>query len=522
MKVGILDILCLPSRRLVDPAYHRVMTKQYSSITPQAIAVWCRQLGHETFYATYYGIGDPRRRIPQDLDFLFVSTYTQPAALAYALARLYGRTGTTTVIGGAHARSFPADCLRFFDYVVRDCDKDLIEDLLAGRFDPGHLVSSAKPYDDVPTAEERLPEIRASSFMGGTRQVFTTTVPMLASMGCPYACDFCVDWNTPYRAMSLERLVEDLRFLSENLPGAMLGFHDPNFAVKFDPVLDALETVPPGSRLPYLIESSLSTLKAPRLARLKRTNCAVVAPGIESWVDYSNKAGVGRNGTGMQKVEKLVEHFQRIAEAVPYQQANFMLGLDSDQGREPVELTKEFISRTPSVWPAINVPIPFGGTPLFDDWRAKERIHAAMPFAFYYSPYLVATFENYDPIRFYQMLIELTSHLSTRRMLLRRLQSASPFLARTVHAARTLGAWGDVSTYRRMLGMLQADRSFLDFHEGRSQVLPEFYRREFDGLLGPYAALLTQAERTPDLEQDCPVLGASSFNAPLERLSAVG
>ena len=248
----------------------------------------------------------------------------------------------------------------------------------------------------------------------------------------------------------------------------------------------------------------------------------MVAPGIESWVDYSNKAGVGRNGTGLEKVEKLVEHFHGIAEVVPYQQANFMLGLDSDQGREPIELTKEFISRTPSVWPAINIPIPFGGTPLFDDWRAKGRIHAAMPFAFYYSPYLVATFENYDPIRFYEMLIELTSHLSSRRMLLRRLQSASPFLARTVHAARTLGAWGDVKTYRRMHRMLQTDRSFLDFHEGRSKALPEFYRREFDRLLGPYAALLTQADRTPDLEQDCQALGASSFSAPLDRLSAAG
>ena len=30
-----------------------VLTKQYARITPQAIAVWCRQWGHETFYAAY-------------------------------------------------------------------------------------------------------------------------------------------------------------------------------------------------------------------------------------------------------------------------------------------------------------------------------------------------------------------------------------------------------------------------------------------------------------------------------------
>ncbi len=140
MKIGILDILCLRQRRLADLAYHRMMIKQYSSITPQVVSVWCRQLGHQTFYANYYGIGDPGHRIPETVDFFFVSTYTQAAPLAYALAKKYKTMGATTVIGGPHAKSFPRDCLRFFDYVVKDCDKELIADLLAGRFEPGTVV----------------------------------------------------------------------------------------------------------------------------------------------------------------------------------------------------------------------------------------------------------------------------------------------------------------------------------------------------------------------------------------------
>ena len=89
------------------------------------------------------------------------------------------------------------------------------------------------------------------------------------------------------------------------------------------------------------------------------------------------------------------------------------------------------------------------------------------------------------------------------------------------HLARTIGAWWDIKTYRRMLAMLQADRSFLDFHEGRSNVLPGFYWREFDRLLGPFAALLTEADRTPELEQDCPmqVVGAKVLR-PSGKLAA--
>ena len=194
MRVGILDILALPARRPAARAYNLLVTKQYASITPQAISVWCRRRGHETFYATYSGAGEPHRLLPRDLDVVFIATYTQASAIAYALGRLYRRAGTRTVIGGPHAKAFPMDCLRFFDLVVRECDQALVADILAGHFDPGSLISSARPFEDVPTVEERMPEIRSSAFFRGIRHGLTT-IPMLASMGCPYRCDFCIDWD---------------------------------------------------------------------------------------------------------------------------------------------------------------------------------------------------------------------------------------------------------------------------------------------------------------------------------------
>jgi hypothetical protein len=52
---------------------------------------------------------------------------TQYKAIWVAACR---KEGTLTVIGGPHARSFPADCMRFFDWVVLERDKVLIGDLL--------------------------------------------------------------------------------------------------------------------------------------------------------------------------------------------------------------------------------------------------------------------------------------------------------------------------------------------------------------------------------------------------------
>ncbi len=498
MRVGILDILALPSHHPADIGYHLLITKQFASITPQAIAVWCRRLGHETFYAIYYGVGDAHRLLPADLDIVFVACYTQASAIAYALSRLYRKAGAQTVIGGPHAKAFPADCLRFFDFVVKECDQALIADLLAGHFAPGSLLSSVQPFDDVPTVEERMPEIRASAFFWGRRPFVLSTIPMLASMGCPYQCNFCIDWNNPYRALASDRLAADLRYLAQHWPGAFIVFHDPNFAVKFEQMFDVLELLPPTLRPSYMMESSLTVLRGERMKRLKATNCVLVAPGVESWTDYANKAGVGRQ-SGEEKVKRVIAHFTLLAENVPYLQANFMFGLDTDMGDAPVELTKHFMAETPFVWPAINIPTPFGGTPLHAELLHSGRILQAMPFSFYYAPYLVTTLKHYDPVTYYEKLIELFTYSSAPALLKRRLQSAPRRRIKLVHWARTASTRASLQSYRQILHLLRSDAQFRAFHEGRSTLLPEFYQQTYERMLGQYAGLLSRADRTPIL-----------------------
>jgi hypothetical protein len=503
LRVGVLEILKADARPDgLRNAHTHLISRQYASITPQAVSVWCRQLGHATFYVTYYGQADLRSLLPADLDVLFISTYTRASALAYALAKLYRRSGTLTVIGGPHAKAFADDCLRFFDVVVGECDKELIAELL--RDHPrGELASSGRPARDFPSVEERLPEIAQASFWKG-RPLPTSVVGLLASVGCPYRCDFCTDWNNDYALLPLDRLEADLRFIAAKLPRVKVAFHDPNFAVKFDRVMDVLESVPANSRVAYLMESSLSVLRGPRVRRLRDTKCWYVASGVESWADYANKTAAGNRTVGRRKLEQVVEHFELIERQVPIVQANFIFGLDSDQGATPLDLTREFIRRMPSVWPNLCIPTPFGGTPLYDRYRRDGAVLETMPFAFYNFPYLVTTLKNYGPVDYYEQLIGVLEFLTSPSRLVERLRVRRGIVS-AIDGLRILGIRHALQELRIIRELLRSDRELRAFHEGETRSLPTFYRRRYDEWLGRYAELLTPEDRLPLLPSTNPI-----------------
>ncbi len=241
MRVGILELLTdVPLTGPLSRVYAACFRKQFVSIGPQVVSVWCRRLGHVVTYATYYGQQDPRSLLPRDLDIVFIAAHTPSALLAYALAKVFRIEKVRTVLGGPHARSFPEDASRFFDFVVTACDCGLVGDILGGHVDPPAILSSGHLLTEIPTVAERRPEIETSAFILG-RPGLTTVVPMLTSVGCPYSCNFCVDWNSKYVALSGEQLREDLLYTSEHLPRALVGYHDPNFAVRFDEMRTAAQ-----------------------------------------------------------------------------------------------------------------------------------------------------------------------------------------------------------------------------------------------------------------------------------------
>ncbi|HEB58606.1 MAG TPA: radical SAM protein [Gammaproteobacteria bacterium] len=497
MRIGIIDVLYdMPPSNGGYQIYRNQLRRQFVSIMPQVISVWCRRMGHDVHYATYYGQAEPHTLLPDDLDILFVSSYTQASALAYALARIFGARGTRTVIGGPHARAFPADCQRFFDLVVGNCDETVIRDILAGHYAPGSIIDTGRTLTEIPSVEERMPELRATTL--SARFAVLRVVPLLSSMGCPYTCNFCSDATSTYHAVGSEILKKDLQYIADNIPGAYVVYHDPNFGVRFDETMAAIESLPPKQRPAYGVQSTLSVLKEERVRRLADTGCLYIAPGVESWSDFSNKSGKVR-ATGRDKMEQVVGHFEMMRRHVPGFQVNFVFGTDADQGRAPVELTSEFIRRVPYAWPGISIPTPFGDTGIFTEYLEQNRVLTQMPFALYYKPYLNFIPLHYGAMEYYESLMEILSSIVSLRGALSRLTTRNLLRIKGIHMVQLTGVYHDLRRVRELYRLLKGDALLRRFHEGLPMKLPAVYEARTWERLGRYAELFQLADLIPDL-----------------------
>jgi len=483
LRIGVLDIVArAPTRAL----YARVMHANLASIMPQVIAVWCEEMGHDVQLECYTGFEDLESILPRDIDVLFIGAFTQAAQLSYAISAMFRARGVVTVLGGPHARCYPQDSQKYFDYVAGFTDKEILGRILA---DPtpqrplGVYLTAAKQPPSLPGVRERWKFIEPTLRKAPTFKI----VPMLASLGCPYTCSFCIDSTVAYQPLELQQLQEDLRFLRTKMRKPRVAWHDPNFGIRFTEQLDAIEeSVPPGS-IDFLAESSLSVLSEPHLKRLKKNGFKAILPGIESWYDMGNKVGA-RSVKGLEKVKSVSAHVNTIMKYIPYVQTNFVLGLDSDMGEEPFELTRKFVDMTPGAFPGYSLLTAFGqAAPLNLELQRAGRVKG-FPFHFLNNNHAMnVNPKNYAWREFYRHVIDLTKYSFSWSAVAKRFAANREMIPRWMNVVRAVSTegFGRIEYHSAILGKLESDPTFQPYFDGESDSLPQFYVDRVKRDLGP-------------------------------------
>lgn len=483
LRIGIIDLV---SKAPTKTLYARLMNANYASIMPQVLAVWCEEQGHDVKLVCYTGFENLLDELPEDVDIVFIGAFTQAGQTAYALSNLFRANGAITVLGGPHARCYPQDAQKYFDYVLGFTDKEVVHQVLqdCSRHRPMGMHLSAK------TQPTSLPGVRERwKFIEPTlrKAPWIKIVPMIGSLGCPYTCSFCIDSIVPYQPLDFEVMKDDLRFLLKQYKRPRVAWHDPNFGIRFDDYMDAIEEAVPADSIDFIAESSLSILSEAHVKRMRRNGFKAILPGIESWYDMGNKSKTGKN-TGLEKVQQVSEHINMIMRYIPYLQANFVLGLDNDEGPEPFELTKKFLDLAPGAFPAYSLLSAFGqAAPLNLEY---QRINRVLDFPFHFlnnNHAMNVKPKNYSWPEFYDNVISLSRYSFSMPTVVRRFRAMRENIPRWMNVVRAISSEGKgrIRYYTEVRRRLDEDRPFRDYFEQASTELPQFFLDRAKNDLGP-------------------------------------
>jgi hypothetical protein len=433
----------------------------------------------------YTGLEDLHEELPRDVDLVFIGAFTQAALLSYAVSNFFRSQGVVTVLGGPHARCYPDDAVQYFDYVLGFTNKQTISEVLnnctpqkpIGK----HLKASGQP-SHLPGVVERWKFIEPIL----KKAPLLKMVPMIGSLGCPYTCPFCIDSTVPYQSMNFDTIREDLRFLLTKFKRPTVGWHDPNFGVRFEENMEAIAAAAPPGSFQFIAESSLSILTESHLKVLKKNGFNALLPGVESWYDLGNKSRTSRIA-GEQKVKQVSEHVNMLFRYVPYVQTNFVLGLDSDAGSEPFELTKKFVDLSPAAFPGYSLLTSFGeAAPLNLEYQRAGRV---LPFPFHFlNNHLAMNLKpkNYEWVDFYDKVIDLTEYTFSKKAIFRRFMATPGRTAKWMNFMRAISSegYGRIRFYKKVRKNLLEDKNFRAYFEGETTELPDFYTQMIERDLG--------------------------------------
>ncbi len=480
LRITILDLVTKgPSQK----TFARVMHPNMASIMPQVVGVWCEELGHSVRYICYTGFEDLEKELLGDTDLLFIGAFSRAAQTAYAVSNLFRSRGAITVLGGPHARCYPQDAAKYFDYVLGLTDKTLVEDVIrdcAPHRPMGLQLQADRQPLFLPGVKERWKFIEQTIAKAPALKV----IPMIGSMGCPYTCSFCIDSVVDYQSLGFDQIREDLVFLQSKLHNPWVGWHDPIFGVRFNDYMGVIDDVVRPGKVKFIAESSLSLLSEPHLKDLQRNGFKAILPGIESWFSNGDKSKTGPK-EGIEKVRQVSEHINTILRYIPYVQTNFILGLDSDEGAEPFELTKNFLDLSPGAYPTFSLFTAFGqAAPINMELQRAGRV---LPIPFHFLDNKRAMNirpKHYAWPDFYDHVLDLTGYALSWGRVIRRFQANRGIGTRLLNAVRAAPA-SRLNWDRKVRSLLGSDPTVQRFFEGESTDLPQVYKNRIRKNLGP-------------------------------------
>ncbi len=312
-------------------------------------------------------------------------------ARQYKALRAEAGKPSRSIIGGIHASMMPRDVADDFDQVfVGEAETRFLELLSGSITDKVVHGERLGDMDALPVPDFTL--------LKGWQKI--RVWPVMASRGCPYACNFCSVtqmFGRGYRTRSVDRVMEDVAAC----PRGWIFFVDDHFVVdrkRTAEMIGRIKEVRPGLKWSCQLRADVSRDRD-LVCMMSDAGCRMVYIGYES-INQDSLREIDKGQT-VEDIKSSAQVFRRNRIGV---HGMFMFGADSDR-QGIFEATSRFClqSRLASVQYLVLTPLP--GTEFYRKMESEGRL-LHKNWRFYDAMHVVFQPRNFSPAELQRGVID--------------------------------------------------------------------------------------------------------------------
>lgn len=191
---------------------------------------------------------------------------------------------------------------------------------------------------------------------------------MMTSRGCPYQCIFCERMGKKFRALSPQRVIEEIEDCL-NLGIKEILFHDDTFTIDKKRVFEVCGAITRrGLKFDWSARARVDTVNYDLLLAMKKAGCKRLSFGVES----ANQKILNnlRKGITIEQVEKVFGYTKKLRIKTL---ADFMIGSPGETKKD-IEDTIRFAKKLRANYVQFSLTTPFPGTDLYREALLKGII----------------------------------------------------------------------------------------------------------------------------------------------------
>ena len=314
-------------------------------------------------------VDDKVQEIPYegDFDLVAITTTTGSANRAYEISRKFRERKIPVVMGGFHSTLHPADTLLHADSVVvgeaENVWGELLDDCRRGKIKS--LYKAEQPSDMKSLPRPRYELLDLSRYR-------IHMMPIQATRGCNYHCDFCevpVVYDGAYRMRPVEDIVEEIRQQKKIMGINQFQFIDDQLTGKHAFARELFKALKPLD-IKWSCLWTLNTNHDEELLDLAiDAGCIHVNIGMES----INQANLNDIHKKQNHVKDYIDLLKAMEKRRLFYSLNLMFGLDHDTP-DVFPATLDFLEKVRAPLAFFSIVSPREGTPLRARLNAENRV----------------------------------------------------------------------------------------------------------------------------------------------------